>query len=102
MRLFGWDELPTELERPKRYVPVELSKVPRERIQAQLRRVPPRMGLTSPKFTASTSDATGNRARNREPKSTSQQEEWDWRSWKKSKKGEVEEEVQEELIVFWK
>ena len=52
--LFGWDDLLTELERPKRYVPDELSQVPRERIQAQLRRVSSRMEPTSPKFTART------------------------------------------------
>ena len=59
--LFGWDELPTELERPKWYVPDDLSQVLRERIQAQLRQVSSRMGLT-----ARTSDEIGNCARNRE------------------------------------
>ena len=54
-------------ERPKRYVPDELSQVPRERIQAQLRRVPSRMGLTSPKFLCQ-DQKTGN------AKSASQQE----------------------------
>ena len=34
-------------------------------------------------------------------KSASQQEEWDWRSWKKVKEGKEEEEVQEELVVLW-
>ena len=33
-------------------------------------------------------------------KSASQQEEWDWRSWK-VKEGKEEEEVQEELVVLW-
>ena len=47
--LFSWDELPTELEPPKRYVPDELSQVPRERMQAQLRRVSSRMGAHKPK-----------------------------------------------------
>ena len=31
--LFSWNELPTELERPKRYVPDGLSQVPREFVQ---------------------------------------------------------------------
>ena len=55
-----------------------------ERIQAQLQRVPPRMGSqaqSSQPGPAMPLEIVRN------AKSASQQEEWDWRSWKKSKKG---------------
>ena len=97
--LFSWNELPTELERPKRYVPDGLSQVPRRMDSNPTMVATARGGAPKPKSSQprpamrpEIEQGTGN------AKSANQQEEWDWRSWKKPKKGK--EEIQEEHVIL--
>ena len=77
---------------------VELPKIPRERIQAQLQWISPRMGSQAqssqpgPAMRLEIVQGTGN------AKSASQPEEWDWRSWKKSKKGKKRRKSERDLL----